>query len=118
MAYYRIPGVSIAVIKDNKIEWVRGYGMADSADGRTVTTTTRFQAASISKSLNAMGVLRLATDKQLDLQRDINDYLRSWKLPSDSFTQKQKVTLAHLLSHTAGLTVHGFAGYKPGDSLP
>src|SRR5690349_18292797 len=45
MAYYHIPGVSIAVIKDYKIEWVRGYGMADSADRRTITTTTRFQAA-------------------------------------------------------------------------
>lgn len=118
MAYYHIPGVSIAVIKDYKIEWVRGYGMADSADRRTITTTTRFQAASISKSLNAMGVLRLAAEKQLDLRRDINEYLRTWKLPTDSFTQKQKVTLAHLLSHTAGLSVHGFQGYRQGDSLP
>jgi CubicO group peptidase (beta-lactamase class C family) len=118
MAFYYTPGLSIAVIKDYKIEWVRAYGMADSADGRRVTTTTRFQAASISKSLNAMGVLRLAAEKQLDLRRDINDYLRTWKLPSDSFTQKQKVTIAHLLSHTAGLSVHGFYGYRPGDSLP
>lgn len=118
MAYYHVPGISIAVIKDYKVEWVRGYGWADSADHRKVTTTTRFQAASISKSLNAMGVLRLATQKLLDLHRDINDYLQSWKLPTDSFTQNQKVTLARLLSHTAGLSVHGFMGYKRGDSIP
>ena len=118
MEYYHIPGLSIAVIKDYEVEWARGYGMADSFDGRKVTTTTRFQAASISKSVNALGILRLATEKQIDLHKDINDYLRTWKLPSDSFTAKQKVTLANLLSHTAGLGVHGFMGYNRRDSLP
>lgn len=118
MAYYHVPGVSIAVIKDNKVEWARGYGLADSADKRKVTTTTRFQAASISKSLNAMGVLRLAVDKKFDLNRDVNDYLTSWKLPADSFTKDQKVTIARLLSHTAGLSVHGFRGYNKSDSTP
>lgn len=118
MAYYHVPGVSIAVIKDYKVQWSRGYGLADSADGRKVTTATKFQAASISKSLNALGVLRVATQKQVDLHKDINEYLRTWKLPSDSFTAKQKVTLAHLLSHTAGLSVHGFRGYNQRDSLP
>lgn len=118
MAYYHVPGVSIAVIKDNKIEWARGYGLADSIDKRKVTTTTRFQAASISKSLNAMGVLRLAAQKKLDLNRDVNDYLTSWKLPADSLTKDQKVTIARLLSHTAGLSVHGFRGYSKGDSIP
>jgi CubicO group peptidase (beta-lactamase class C family) len=65
-----------------------------------------------------MGVLRLADQRKVDLYQDINNYLRSWKLPSDSFTNIRKVTLAHLLSHTAGLSVHGFAGYKQKDSLP
>ena len=118
MAYYHVPGVSIAVIKDNKVEWARGYGLADSIDKRKVTTTTRFQAASISKSLNAVGVLRLAVQKQFDLNRDVNDYLQSWKLPADSLTKDQKVTIARLLSHTAGLSVHGFRGYSKGDSIP
>ena len=118
MAEYHVPGVSIAVIKDYKIQWVRGYGLADSAEGRKVTSTTKFQAASISKSLNALGVLRVAAQKQIELHKDINNYLRTWKLPSDSFTAIQKVTLAHLLSHTAGLSVHGFSGYHINDSLP
>lgn len=118
MAFYHIPGVSIAVIKDNKVEWARGYGLADSADNRKVTTTTRFQAASISKSLNAMGVLRLAAQKKLDLNSDVNGYLQSWKLPADSLTKDQKVTIARLLSHTAGLSVHGFRGYNKSDSIP
>jgi CubicO group peptidase (beta-lactamase class C family) len=118
MAFYHVPGVSIAVIKDNKVEWARGYGLADSTDKRKVTTTTRFQAASISKSLNAMGVLRLAAQKKFDLNSDVNNYLQSWKLPADSLTKDQRVTIARLLSHTAGLSVHGFRGYSMGDSIP
>jgi CubicO group peptidase (beta-lactamase class C family) len=113
-----VHGVSIAVINNYKLEWARGYGWADTADHRPVTTETLFQAASISKSLNAMGVLKLADQKKIDLHQDINTWLRSWKFPEDSFTRTQKITVAHLLSHTAGLSVHGFPGYEWKDSLP
>jgi CubicO group peptidase (beta-lactamase class C family) len=114
----KVHGVSIAVINNYKLEWARGYGWADTADHRPVTTETLFQAASISKSLNAMGVLKLADQKKIDLHQDINTWLRSWKFPEDSFTRTQKITVAHLLSHTAGLSVHGFPGYEWNDSLP
>jgi CubicO group peptidase (beta-lactamase class C family) len=114
----KVHGVSIAVINNYKLEWARGYGWADTTDHRPVTTETLFQAASISKSLNAMGVLKLADQKKIDLHQDINTWLRSWKFPEDSFTRKQKITVAHLLSHTAGLSVHGFPGYEWNDSLP
>jgi CubicO group peptidase (beta-lactamase class C family) len=118
MKYYNIHGVSIAVIKNYKIEWARGYGYADTSDKRPVTATTLFQAASISKSLNAMGVLKLADANKISLHENINTYLRSWKFPEDTFTRTTKITAAHLLSHTAGLTVHGFPGYKWTDSIP
>jgi CubicO group peptidase (beta-lactamase class C family) len=114
----RVHGVSIAVINNYQLEWARGYGWADTTDHRPVTTETLFQAASISKSLNAMGVLKLADQKKIDLHQDINTWLRSWKFPEDSFTRTQKITVAHLLSHTAGLSVHGFPGYEWKDSLP
>jgi CubicO group peptidase (beta-lactamase class C family) len=118
MKFYHANGVSIAVIKDYKIEWARGYGWADSADQRPVTTTTLFQAGSNSKSLNAIGVLKLVQDGKLDLYKDINDYLKTWKFPYDSLSKGKKITLANLLSHTAGLTVHGFPGYEKGDTIP
>ena len=118
MRFYKVNGVSIAVIKDYKTEWARGYGWADTADKRAVNAQTLFQAASISKSLNAMGVLQLADRKKLELYNDINTYLRSWKFPESSFTTAQKVTVAHLLSHTGGLSVHGFPGYEWKDSIP
>jgi len=118
MKFYHANGVSIAVIKDYKIEWAKGFGWADSAEERPVTTTTLFQAGSNSKSLNSVGVLKLAQEGKVDLYSDINNYLHSWKFPYDSLSKGKKITLANLLSHTAGLTVHGFPGYEKGDTLP
>lgn len=118
MDFYHVNGVSIAVVKDYKIEWTRGYGWADSAEQRPVTTATLFQAGSISKSINGIGILKLAQAKQLNLDRDINDYLKTWKFPYDSLSKGKKITLAHLLSHTAGLKVYGFPGYEKGSTIP
>ncbi len=118
MNFHHVNGVTIAIIKDYKIDWARSYGWADSAEQRRVTTSTLFQAGSISKSLNGVGVLKLVQDKRLDLNTDVNDYLTSWKFPYDSLTKSKKITLANLLSHTAGLSVHGFPGYEKGNSIP
>jgi CubicO group peptidase (beta-lactamase class C family) len=118
MKKYNINGVSIAIIHNYKIEWARGYGYADVSENRSVTVNTLFQAASVSKSLNAVGVLRLVQEKKLDLNADINKYLLTWKFPYDEKSNKKQITLTNLLSHTAGLTIHGFPGYAKGDSLP
>jgi CubicO group peptidase (beta-lactamase class C family) len=118
MAYYHIHGVSIAVIHNYKIEWAKGYGWADDNLKIPVTAQTLFQAGSISKSLNSVGVLKLAQDKKIDLYTDINTYLSGWKFPYDSLSKGKKLTVANLLSHTGGLGVHGFGGYEKGDPIP
>ncbi len=118
MKKYGINGVSIAVIHNYKIEWERGYGLADVSEKRPVAAFTLFQAASISKSLNSLGVLKLVQEKKLDLDSDINNYLISWKFPYDEKSNNKKITIANLLSHTGGLTIHGFPGYSKGDILP
>ncbi|MBC7850875.1 MAG: beta-lactamase family protein [Chitinophagaceae bacterium] len=110
--------VSIAVIRNYKIEWAKAYGWADEAEQRKATTETRFQAASISKSLNSLGVLKLAQQGKLDPEADINTYLKSWKFPYDSLAHGKTISVNNLLSHTAGLGVHGFPGYKRGKQLP
>ncbi|MRG47385.1 serine hydrolase [Chitinophaga sp. SYP-B3965] len=114
LLHYKVPGISIAVIRNYQLEWARGYGFADVEEKRPVTTQTLFQAASISKSLNAVGVLKLVEQNKLSLDADINTYLKSWHPSADS----GKITIANLLSHTAGLTVHGFRGYETKDTLP
>jgi CubicO group peptidase (beta-lactamase class C family) len=118
MKKYGINGVSIAVIHNYRIEWARGYGFADVPEKRPVTEYTLFQAASISKSLNSLGVLKLVEEKKLDLDSDINNYLVSWKFPYDEKSNNKKITIKNLLSHTGGLTIHGFPGYPKGAVLP
>ena len=118
MAATRTPGVSIAFFEDGRIRWTRTYGLADVASRRPVTPATLFQAASVSKPVTAMAALRLVQEGQLDLDEDVNARLTAWKVPASPFTAERKATLRGLLSHTAGLTVHGFDGYGPGKALP
>ena len=106
----KIPGVSIAVIHQGKIEWARGFGVR-SVGGSPVTADTMFQAGSISKPLAAMAALRLVQQGKLSLDTNVNTYLTSWKLPGDPVTAGKPITLRELLTHTAGTTVHGFPGY-------
>jgi CubicO group peptidase (beta-lactamase class C family) len=109
---YKVPGASVAVVSNGKVEWARGYGVA-AEGGPAVTVDTLFQAASISKPVAAMAAMRLVEKGKLALDEDVNLKLRSWKVPGS-----ETVTLRRLLSHTAGLTVHGFRGYAPGEPVP
>ena len=118
MQHYKVPGVSIAVINHGTIEWARGYGVKEAGTADRVTASTLFQAASISKPVTAMGALRLVQEGKLKLDEDVNKELKSWKVPENEFTKEKKVTLRELLSHSAGLTVHGFAGYAAGEPVP
>jgi CubicO group peptidase (beta-lactamase class C family) len=118
MAHYHINGISIAVIHNYNIEWAKGYGWADISEKRPATNKTLFQAASLSKSINAVGLMKMVQDKKLELNTDINQYLTSWKFPYDATAKNKKITIGNLLSHTAGLSVNGFGGYAVGDKLP
>ncbi|MBO9624053.1 MAG: beta-lactamase family protein [Sphingomonas sp.] len=118
MRAYQVPGISVAVIHGGKLEWARGWGLRDTATCAPVTPDTAFQAASISKVATAMIALRLVEQGKLGLDEDINHFLHSWQLPRDPRLAPEGVTLRQLLSHTAGLEVHGFAGYAPGSTLP
>lgn len=118
MALLHVPGVSVAVINEGKIAWSRGYGMRDTKAKLQVDPETRFQAASTSKPVFAMGVMALVQRRKLDLDQPVNEALRSWKVPESEFTKTNPVTLRRLLSHSAGLTVWGFPGYGKGAQVP
>ncbi len=118
LAYYHTPAVSVAVMDSGKIVWARAWGMADKKTGRGATTETLFQAASISKPLTATAALSLVEERRLSLDADVNQYLKSWQVPASEHAHGQPVTLRRLLTHTAGLTVHGFPGYARSAKIP
>jgi len=118
MELYKVPGVSIAVIHDVKIEWAKGYGVKEMGGDDPVTPETLFQAASISKPVAAFATLYFVEQGLLDLDEDVNQKLVSWEVPENEFTKEKKVTLRGIMSHSAGLTVHGFGGYAQGKEVP
>jgi CubicO group peptidase (beta-lactamase class C family) len=118
MELYKIPALSMAVIENYKIVWAKAYGVTDVGTSKSVTTKTLFQAGSISKPVAAVGALSLVEKGQLALDESVNQKLKSWKVPENEFTKTEKVSLRRILSHTAGLTVHGFPGYDVDAPLP
>jgi CubicO group peptidase (beta-lactamase class C family) len=118
MQFYKAPAVSIAVINDGRMEWARAYGTLEAGGKAPATVTTVFQAASLSKPVTAIAALRLVQQRKLNLDADVNDSLKTWRIPENDFTKTEKVTLRRLLSHSAGVTVPGFLGYASDASPP
>lgn len=108
MAFYKVPGVSIAVIDRGRSEWAKGYGVLKSGSAAPVTPDSVFEAASTSKAVVAAIVLRLAQEGKLDLDADVNRYLKTWRVAENDFTRRRKVTLRLLLTHQAGMPATNF----------
>lgn len=118
MAFHDVPAVSIALINNGRVEWARAYGVLDVDRRRPATTESLFQAGSVSKSISALGALRLVEQGKLSLDGSANEQLGSWKIPDNRFTQQRPVTLRDLLNHSAGMNIHGFNGYAQGEAVP
>ena len=118
MHSYHVPGLSIAVIDHGRVVFAKGYGVATFGGGTPIDSTTLFLAGSISKPVFASGFLRLAGERKISLDADINTLLKSWHLPETRFTEHEKVTPRRLLTHSAGLTVWGFPGYPLDSAVP
>lgn len=102
MNYYKVPGVSIAVIKDFKVLWNKQYGFMDSEIRNPVTDKTLFNVGSLSKGVAALTVLNLVEEGKIDLNEDINKQLISWKIPENEFTNQAAVTPLLLMNHSGG----------------
>ncbi len=114
---FTVPGAAIALIENGKTRFVKGYGYADVKKKIPVTTQTGFNIGSISKTVAAWGVMKLVEEGKIDLDTPVEQYLTRWHLPDSEFN-KDGVTPRRLLSHTAGLSLHGYPGWGPGDELP
>ena len=115
---HHVPGLSIAVVHQGRIDWAKGYGVLQHGKPDRITTSTLFQAASISKPVSAVAALRMVEMGLLTLDEDVNLKLTSWKVPRNEFTRNKSVTLRRLLSHSAGLSMHGVPEFRASDKIP
>ncbi len=113
MRFHRVPGVSIAVIHNYRLDWTKSYGWADTTKKTPVTDETLFSAGSISKMVAALAAMKLVESGKLDLDQPVNRYLTSWQLPESEFTKAKPVTLRMLLSHTGGTSQSSYFGSTP-----
>ena len=118
MKKYKVPGVSVGIIISGKLDTTFCYGLSQEQTENEVNSNTIFSVGSISKVVNALLILRLVEVGKLDLDTDVNEYLKDWKVEMNEFTKESPVTLRHILSHTAGFSVHGFGNYYPNEKLP
>lgn len=95
-----ILGAAVSVVKDGKLFLAKGYGYADAAKTKPVNPSkTLFRIASVSKLFTCTAVMQLAEQGKVDLNTDVNFYLEDIKIPE---TYPESITLAHLMTHTAG----------------
>jgi CubicO group peptidase (beta-lactamase class C family) len=118
MELYGVPGVSIAVINEFELDYVEVHGVKSEFTLEPITKGTLFQAASLSKSVSAAGVMSFVQEGVVSLDANIYDYLTSWQVPDNALQDSEHVTLRRLLSHTAGTTVGGFRGYRYTEPVP
>jgi len=112
---HQVPGVAVAVVRAGALAWVQGCGWADQEQNTEVTAETVFNIGSISKTVAAWGVMKLVEDGKLALDTPVAP--KGWQLPASEFDGKG-VTLRRMLSHTAGLSLHGYPGFWPPASVP
>lgn len=117
MEQNKVPGAAIAIIHQGQIKWAEGFGYADVKQKIEVDENTIFQVASNSKSVAALGIMKLIEQGRLELDRPVENYLSRWHIPDNSYN-KEEVTIRRLLSHTAGLSLHGYPGYPKGEKMP
>ncbi len=118
MQFYKVPGVSIAVLDKYQIEWAKSYGIKDVQGAQPVTRETIFQAGALSQPIAAAVALHYVDSGRLDLDKDVNAWLHTWKIPTNPFTAKNKVTLRELLTHSAGFPSLVFPGYFQKEPIP
>jgi CubicO group peptidase (beta-lactamase class C family) len=93
------PGGAVLIARNDQIIYEKGFGIADVNTKEAITPKTLFNLGSISKTVVAYGILKLAAEKKLSLNDDLFKYFPDFKDPAIS----KQVKLYHLLTHTSGL---------------
>src|SRR2546428_2353979 len=106
-----IPGATVSVVKDGRLFFAKGYGDADRQHGKLVSAnTTLFRIGSVGKLFTWTAVMQLAEQGKVNLHADVNTYLKTFHIPA---TYPEPITLAHLLTHSAGFEDRGTGIFAP-----
>jgi CubicO group peptidase (beta-lactamase class C family) len=111
MPEYDIPGLGLAVVRDGKIAYTRGYGVRDTTTGTPVTPDTQFAIASVTKSFTSLGVMPLVQRGKVTLDKPLTTYIPEFRLSDPAATAK--LTVRHILSHASGLGRNEAATFDP-----
>ena len=114
---YRVPGAVVSCITNGEVAWTKAFGRANLKTGAPMRPDMVFNHGSNGKVLTMWGILQLVEQAKIELDAPANRYLKRWQLRSSQF-DPTGVTIRRLLSHTAGLTVHGFLDYDQRRRLP
>jgi len=117
LAKYHVPGAVVSCISNGEVAWTKAFGLANLRTGAPMQTDMVFNHGSNGKVLTAWGIMRLVEQGKVELDAPVNGYLKRWQVRSSQF-DPAGVTIRRLLSHTAGLTVHGFLDYDQRRRLP
>jgi len=112
-----VPGAAIVLIEDGEVILQKGYGFSDVKKNAKIEDYTGFNIGSISKTVAAWGVMKLVEEGKIELDSPAEKYLTRWHFPESEY-DVNGVTIRRLLSHTAGLSLHGYPGWSPSDTLP
>jgi CubicO group peptidase (beta-lactamase class C family) len=118
MEDYQVPAVSIAVIDDYKVIWAKAYGVTKTGITDSISISTMFQAASLSKPITSIVTMHLSKKGVIDIDKAINSQMSNWKIPENNFTIENSITPRMILLHTSGLNIPGFPGYSINDTIP
>ncbi|MDQ6885733.1 MAG: beta-lactamase family protein [Gemmatimonadota bacterium] len=121
MEHFRVPGVSVAVVDNNRLAWTRSYGVTRARvrqESEAVDSTTLFHAGSASETVSALAALALVGQGKLSLDGDVNRELRSWRLSGGDSARWNPPTLRGLLNESAGVGISRFRGYAWGEPVP
>jgi len=117
LLHHKVPALSVAVIRNGKLDWTAAWGELE-ANGSRAGCESLFQAGSIAKPVAVLAALRMQQEQQIDFDKNIETYLTSYHLPAGKQTDQNPVTLNNLFEHTSGLTPGGYMGYGPGEAIP
>lgn len=109
---FAVPGTVVARIASGEVVWTHAYGLADTESAAPMRADMVFEFGSTGKVITAWAVMRLVEQGTVDLDAPVNRYLKRWQIRSDEF-DPDDVTVRRLLTHSAGLSIHGYLDNSP-----